>query len=557
MASTASVLEQVGKRLGHTHGGAMTDAALLALFIQTHSDAAMADLIRRHGPVVWGVCRRMLSNHADAEDAFQSVWIVLARKARHIHQPERLVQWLYGTARHAALNLRKVRRRRTQREQSWPETYDVADPVQQAWNDVRPVVDDELARLPVKYQLPLMLCCLQGKTHQEAAEQLAWPVGTVAGRLSRGREMLRQRLIKRGIQVAPALFATILTQEVMAGALPSSLVLAALKGALAYSTTSVVGTSAAGVASTLMHQMVVRRWLYLVCCVVGLGALGVSIGFTYWVMTDRSEPVQQISEGATPTIQHRTVALPADPLAVILHWKLIDLDGNVPDTEVSLHANGLLTASKYHPDLQASVTYERQLNEQTVQELMQYAVHDQQALTIHAQATWKQLKQEYQFEGDQRTPNDTWLTLLKVQTAANERELGWYQLSSSEAWFHEVPAVRQMAALQRRLRNLVLVMEAGGEAAVNRIGQQLTQELRVTYPTLAPFTASNLSNVTYPAGGDARQLVFTQGTAYSLERFFIVTCEATAAGIRLVAVTPGPVVKLPAMKRRPTITSVR
>src|SRR5207302_2637475 len=120
----------------------------------TRSEPAYEKLIQRHGPLVWGICRRMLAQHSDAEDAFQSVWMVLARKARLIHKPDRLVQWLYGVTRHAALNVRKIKRRRARREQSWGESIDVAEPIQQVWNDLRPVVDDEIARLPAKYQLP-------------------------------------------------------------------------------------------------------------------------------------------------------------------------------------------------------------------------------------------------------------------------------------------------------------------------------------------------------------------------------------------------------------------
>lgn len=554
MASTATLLGQVCRTISRSNSETVSDTTLLSQFVQAGNETAFEELLRRHGPLVWGVCRRMLNHHTDAEDAFQSVWIVLSRKARSIHQPERLVQWLYGVARHAALNVRKMKKRRERREQPWRESIDVTDPIQQVWSDLRPVVDDELSRLPAKYQLPLMLCCLQGKSHHDAAEQLAWPIGTVAGRLSRGREMLRQRLLKRGIQVSPAILATVLSQEVMAGVLPPTLLLSTIKAVFTSTTVGLAGTALSPTISTIMHStlqdMFVKKFLTLGVYLFGLVAACFSVGFCwYWGFSNHVS--QEITAAGVPSIiQSRIVTLPADPQAVIMRWKYIDTQQELPDTELTLRANGELTGSRLYTPLDLMVTTTAQLSKREVQEIMQFAVHDQQVFSVDTQGVWSHLRKQYEFNGDQRAPDDTMLTEMEIQTADKSHHFAWYQLASSEAWFHEVPAVRHMAALQRRMRNMMLVIEAGGSHEVDRIAQQLNASLRKTYPQMNPFDSTHLAKVALSRENDARQWTFTHGSKFGNPRYFSATCEESPTGLRLVTVTPGPASKVPTMKRR-------
>jgi hypothetical protein len=189
-----------------------------------------------------------------------------------------------------------------------------------------------------------------------------------------------------------------------------------------------------------------------------------------------------VAAAPAPTVQ--TVRLPADPKAVVLRMRHIDTLGERPDAELSITADGKVRASAYDTTLGTGVVMEEQLSSDQLQELMQFAVHDQYSLTLDPRATWKQLKKDYQFEGDQRAPTDTFLTELEVKTADNIQQLAWFQLASSEAWFHEVPAIRQMAALHRRLNNILLVMQAGGKSRVEPIAQDMTNQLRATYGDL-------------------------------------------------------------------------
>src|SRR5260370_23687849 len=170
-----------------------TDADLLARFV-SHSDSrAVSVLIRRHAPMVWGVCRRILHDHHDAEDAFQATFLVLLRKANTINPRSMAGNWLHGVAFQTALKARAMTAKRSTREK--PMAI-LPEPPARAKGD-HPMLeffDEELNRLPDKYRVVLVLCDLQGKTRAEPAQELGCAEGTVASRLARGRQMLAKRL---------------------------------------------------------------------------------------------------------------------------------------------------------------------------------------------------------------------------------------------------------------------------------------------------------------------------------------------------------------------------
>jgi len=170
--------------------------------------AAFAELLERHGAMVRGVCLRMLGNGADADDAFQATFLVLARKAGTIRCHESLAGWLYRVAYRLACRARSTTRQR-QLHESQAVAPVCADPAAEiTWREVRQVIDEELQRQPARYRDPLVLCYLEGHTQEEAARQLGWRVGVLRGRLDRGRQRLRRRLERRGITGAGALGAT-------------------------------------------------------------------------------------------------------------------------------------------------------------------------------------------------------------------------------------------------------------------------------------------------------------------------------------------------------------
>ncbi len=181
---------------------AESDADLLGRFVRTRDEAAFRELVRRLGPTVFGVCCRYLGNSADADDAFQTTFLVLARKAGTVRPPGRVAAWVYGVACLAARKLRQTRQRRRLREVAVPHPPDRPAPEGEMDTELRPAVDEELGRLPDNFRLPIVLCGLRGLTIAQAAAELGWPVGTVATRLSRGRAELTKRLARRGITLA-------------------------------------------------------------------------------------------------------------------------------------------------------------------------------------------------------------------------------------------------------------------------------------------------------------------------------------------------------------------
>ena len=211
-------------------GGRMTDGQLLRCFITDRDEAAFVALVRRHGPMVLGVCRRVLDHH-DAEDAFQVTFLVLARKATSIGQPELLGNWLYGAAYRAALEAKAARRRVKERQVSvMPEPEAVAEA--DVWLDLRPILDQELSRLPDKYRVPVVLCDLEGRTRRDVARQLNIPAGTLSGRLTTARRLLAKRLAGHGLAVAGGALAATLSQNAASACVPSPLVGSTVKAAI-------------------------------------------------------------------------------------------------------------------------------------------------------------------------------------------------------------------------------------------------------------------------------------------------------------------------------------
>jgi RNA polymerase sigma factor (sigma-70 family) len=173
-----------------------TDGQLLEQFLAGKDDGAFAILVSRHGPMVLSVCSRILGNAADADDAFQSAFLVLLRRASALSSRLGVGDWLHGVARRTALNARRLAKRRRVKEQAVARS--ATQPVQER-EDWLSFLDEVLDRLPEKYRLPIVLCDLEGGTRREVAKRLGWPEGTVAGRLARGRAMLAKYLLNEDI----------------------------------------------------------------------------------------------------------------------------------------------------------------------------------------------------------------------------------------------------------------------------------------------------------------------------------------------------------------------
>jgi RNA polymerase sigma factor (sigma-70 family) len=207
---------------GLAAGRQRTDRQLLEDFAVRRDESAFAALLSRHGAMVLRVCRRVLRHEQDAEDAFQATFLVLARNAESIRQRETLASWLYGVAYRAAMGAKRKAAQRRNREARLRERAPTSAPGP-TWDDVRAVLDEEVRRLPESFRAAFILCVLEGKTVPAAAAELGAKEGTVSWRLARARQQLRQRLARRGIELAAVLAALAVAQDAAEAAVPVAL----------------------------------------------------------------------------------------------------------------------------------------------------------------------------------------------------------------------------------------------------------------------------------------------------------------------------------------------
>jgi RNA polymerase sigma factor (sigma-70 family) len=206
------------------------DALVLRRFVNERDEAAFEALVRRHGPLVLATCRRLLADANDVDDAFQATFFVLARRAGAIAHPEQLAGWLHGVAVRVAGKARVARARRLAHEQALADVPAEATMDDTMRRELWSVLDEEVNRLPSRYQAPFVLCYLAGRTNEEAARELGHPTGTIFSRLARARELIRARLTRRGMTLSSAALTAALATQPVDAALPSSLLEATVRG---------------------------------------------------------------------------------------------------------------------------------------------------------------------------------------------------------------------------------------------------------------------------------------------------------------------------------------
>jgi RNA polymerase sigma factor (sigma-70 family) len=281
---------------------AVTDGELLSRFLMNRDNNALAALVRRHAPMVWGVCCRLLYHHHDAEDAFQATFLVLVRKAGDV-PAQAVANWLYGVARQTAVRLRATAAKQGRREKQvidMPES--AATEAHDA--DLREVLDEELSRLPDHSRCVIVLCDLEGMTRKEAARALGIPEGSVASRLARARTMLAKRLTQRGVVFASGLLAVRLAEQIASAGAPAAVLSSAIKAASTYAAGQAAARGAITIKVLTLTETVVKSMLLkklkMVCAVALVMVL--TGGVASWFVPSSDSVLQ----AQTPEIQTTT-----------------------------------------------------------------------------------------------------------------------------------------------------------------------------------------------------------------------------------------------------------
>jgi RNA polymerase sigma factor (sigma-70 family) len=332
-------------------GDGMTDGELLARFVRSRDQDALAAMVRRHASMIWGVCRRHL-NHHDAEDAFQATFLVLVRKAADVPR-QAVANWLYGVARQIAVRLRamaaKLGRRETQAvnmpEPTVPEVRDA---------DLQRVVDEEVSRLPDHYRGVIVLCDLEGMTRKEAAQQLGISEGSVASRLARARLMLAKRLTQRGMVFSIASVAVVLS-----AAAPPALVASTIRVASLMAAGQAAGGVSAKVAALtegMVKAMYVTKIKSVLTVVLVLVALAGGAGLIYEAqageqpMAKEEQPAgkQEQKTGEEKPAQPKQQPAKTDQERIIGVWYVVNDEGKRTGEEWWIGKDSILTNPNYY-----------------------------------------------------------------------------------------------------------------------------------------------------------------------------------------------------------------
>jgi RNA polymerase sigma factor (sigma-70 family) len=315
-APVGAILQYLRKLTASAADGE-TDRHLVRRFAAARDEAAFAAILRRHGGMVLGVCRRALGDAHEAEDAFQATFLVFVSKAGSLRRPELLGNWLYGVAQRVAAKARVGAARRRIGQVPLVDAPASESDLTPEKLELRREVNEAIGRLPDKYRAPVVLCYLEGKTYTEAARVLGWAEGTVSGRLSRARDLLRRRLERTAAPFSAGLLAP-LSSAMLSNQPANSLTAAVLLAASDRSLTGAVSLRAAALAKGVLKEMFWSKMKLALAVILMLGVTGagvVAIGYGRTPVPDEAKP--QAQKEASPKVTMKAVDI--DDVASILH----------------------------------------------------------------------------------------------------------------------------------------------------------------------------------------------------------------------------------------------
>jgi len=278
-AQLSGVFRRIHKWAGLQERDACSDGQLMDRFVKNQDERAFEMLLKRHGPMVLGVCRRVLRQTHDVEDAFQATFLVFMRKASSIRSRETVGNWLYGVAFRTALKAKSAAAKRTFKEKQanlMTPQASAAHPGD-GWEDVRVVLDEQLERLPDKYRSLIVLCDLEGKPRREVAEKLQLADGTLSSRLATARKLLAQRLTRCGVTFSAGALAAALSQKLASAAVPSALSASSIQAfhalAAGGTTAGVVSSSVAALFEGVLKAMFLTKLKSVAATLLILGVI--------------------------------------------------------------------------------------------------------------------------------------------------------------------------------------------------------------------------------------------------------------------------------------------
>jgi RNA polymerase sigma factor (sigma-70 family) len=388
-----------------------SDAELLERFAVGRDELAFETLLRRHGPLVYGVCRRVLSDEHAAEDAFQATFLVLVRQAASVSKKASIRSWLYGVALRVALRARQREELRRRREQEIPPRPSIEATLEP---DVRSILDEEIQRLPEKYRLPIILCYLESRTNDEAAQMLNCPRGTIAVRLARARERLRSRLLRRGVTLAA--MTALLSDNALSASVPALLFSQTAKTALTGAASHSITTLAEGV----LHAMYMTKIKAAAAMVLLLATMGGGVGFYYLKAqaplapqikaTDKqpeaAKPAKEGKERIKELLEKRKERAEKE---WTIRWNLYKVGSNEPGSGTPITLTQVIAASKHLLKAEAELSDKRAdrvaAHERNVERLKEIAEVSQVQFKVGrlfeaavAQAQYEQLDAEIALE---------------------------------------------------------------------------------------------------------------------------------------------------------------
>lgn len=297
---TDSPGESCANRTVENHA-ANSSSTLLKNFVERRDQQAFAELVRLHGPLVYGVCRRVVGNHHDAQDAFQATFLVLSQRAASIKNREVFRSWLYRVAFQISMRARAKLKRRRIKELSMDDVHELASAESGIWSELEAILDQELNRLADKYRIPILLCDLGGSTQKEAALELGWSEGTLSTRLTKARTILAERLSRHGFVLSAGTLILLLAESTASAAPPASWVAATLQttNALTTGAISPVGASSSNIATLAQEAMKPMNLsnLNFAAALVTIVALG--LGLQLQQADQAQQPEQAVTTGVS------------------------------------------------------------------------------------------------------------------------------------------------------------------------------------------------------------------------------------------------------------------